>query len=121
MDMKKPKFSLVIPVAPWRNAEILSSVDNLDYRKDNFEVLVEKGTNPSENRNNGVKKAKGEIIAFLDDDAFLSKDYLKNVDSLDRNQVISIAGLGLLAGSLLGCVGLVLYNKNKELFEEIAE
>lgn len=74
------KFSIVIPVAPERNAEILESLKNLDYPKKEFHVIVIKGKNPSENRNKGAKKAKGEIIGFLDDDGILEKDFLKNVE-----------------------------------------
>ncbi|MBU3907520.1 MAG: glycosyltransferase [Nanoarchaeota archaeon] len=76
----KVKFSLVIPIAPSRNAEILESIKKLDYPKSKFEVIVEKGTNPSENRNRGIKKSKGEFIVFLDDDALINQDYLKEVE-----------------------------------------
>ena len=74
------KFSLVIPLGSGRNAEILKSIQNLDYQKKEFEVLVERGTNPSENRNRGIEKAKGNFIVFLDDDAFIEKDYLKKIE-----------------------------------------
>ena len=72
------KFSLVIPVAPDRNAEILGSIEKIDYPSSEFEVIVIKGKNPSENRNNGAQKAKAEIISFLDDDAVLDVNFLKN-------------------------------------------
>ena len=74
------KFSLVIPVAPTRNAEILESIKKLDYPKKDFEVLVEIGLNPSENRNKGAEKSKGGFVIFLDDDAFIDKDYLNKVE-----------------------------------------
>lgn len=75
--MKKIKFSVIIPVAPDRGAEALKSLNELDYNKEEYEVIVEKGTNTSENRNNGVKNAQGEIIAFVDDDAFVDRNWLK--------------------------------------------
>lgn len=74
------KFSIIIPVAPDRQVEILNSLKNLDYPKSNFQVIVIKGTNPSDNRNKGVEKAEGEIIVFLDDDGIVEKDYLKNLE-----------------------------------------
>lgn len=75
------KFSLVIPVAPNRRAEILRSIERLDYPKIDYEVIVVRGRNPSENRNKGAEMAKGDIIAFLDDDAILPKDYLIKAES----------------------------------------
>lgn len=86
------KFSLVIPLALYRDAEILNSIKKLDYDKKKYEVIIEKGKNPSENRNRGVGRAKGEIIIFLDDDAVLEKDFLKNVESFFEKYNIDIAG-----------------------------
>ncbi len=87
------KFSLVIPVAPYRDAEILDSIKNLDFPKKQYEVIVEKGTNPSENRNRGFEKAKGEIIILLDDDAVLEKDYLIKIkEFLEKYPSIDVVG-----------------------------
>lgn len=79
------KFSVVIPVAPWREAEVVESLKNIDYPKNKFEIIVEKGDSPSKNRNRGAKRAKGEIIAFLDDDAILDKNWLKKAESFFNN------------------------------------
>lgn len=87
------KFSLVIPLAPYRNAEILDSIKKLDYPKSQFHVIVVKSLNASDNRNKGAEKAKGEIIAFLDDDAILDKDYLKNAEKFfEEHPEIDIMG-----------------------------
>ena len=74
------KFSIIIAVALYRNAEVLNSIKNLDYDKKKYDVIIEKGENASENRNNGLKKAKGEIIGFVDDDAVVDKNWLKNAE-----------------------------------------
>ena len=87
------KFSLVVPLAPGRNAPILESIKQLDYPKNDFHVVVVSGLNPSENRNKGAEKAKGEIIAFLDDDATLERDYLKKAEEFFQNhKEIDIVG-----------------------------
>ena len=87
------RFSLIIPIAPWRNPEILKSIDKLDYLKKDFEVIVEKGKNPSKNRNNGIKKSKGEILIFLDDDATINKDYLNKIEDFFKEyKEIDIVG-----------------------------
>ena len=87
------KFSLIIPIAPWRNPEILKSIYKLDYLRENFEIIVEKGKNPSENRNNGIKRSKGDILIFLDDDATIDKDYLNKIESFFKeHKEIDIVG-----------------------------
>ncbi len=88
----KPKFSIVIAVAPYRNAEVLNSIKDLNYDKKKYEVIIKKGNNASENRNYGIKKAKGEIIAFIDDDAVVHKDLLKNAEDFFEKYDIDIVG-----------------------------
>lgn len=80
--MKKPYFSLIIPLALDRKAEVLDSISKLDYPKSQYEVIIERGTNPSRNRNVGAKKAKGEILCFLDDDAIVPKELLKEAKEI---------------------------------------
>jgi succinoglycan biosynthesis protein ExoA len=85
------KFSIVVPLAPGRNAEVLESLKSFDKSK--YEIIVEKGTNVSLNRNNGVEKSKGEIILFLDDDAFVDRELLKKGEEfLDKHKDIDIVG-----------------------------
>jgi len=43
------KFSLIIPVTPERDAEIIDSIKKLDYPKSEFHIVVVKGRNPSGN------------------------------------------------------------------------
>ena len=87
------KFSLVIPVAPGRNAEIIESLKKLNYPKKDVEVIVVKGKSASKNRNKGAEKAKGEIIGFLDDDGTVGKEFLNNVQNFfDKYDDIDIVG-----------------------------
>lgn len=73
------KFSLIVPLAPGRAAEILECIKNLKYPKKEFEVIVEEGLNASENRNRGIEKAQGEYLVFLDDDAMIKEDYINKI------------------------------------------
>src|SRR3989344_7694815 len=82
--MKNPKFSIIIALSPDRDAEVLESLKNVNYPKSKYEVIVKKGLNPSENRNNAIKEAKGEIIAILDDDVYLDNDIFLNAESFFR-------------------------------------
>lgn len=87
------KFSLVIPLAPDRDAPIISSLKEVDYPKSEFHVIVVRGKNPSENRNRGAERSKGEIIGFLDDDAIVDKDILKNAEKFFiENPEVDIVG-----------------------------
>ncbi|MDD3679362.1 MAG: glycosyltransferase [Candidatus Shapirobacteria bacterium] len=48
---------------------------------------------PSQKRNLGLKKAKGEVVVFIDDDAYPSPDWLKNI-AQNFKKSLKIAGLG---------------------------
>lgn len=74
------RFSLVIPLAPERQIKILDSIKKTNFPKEEYEIIVEVGKNPSINRNKGIKKSKGEIIGILDDDADVRHDILNHVD-----------------------------------------
>src|SRR3989338_2426548 len=87
------RFTLIIPLAPERDAPIIEAIKKLDYDKNKFHVVVVKGKNPSANRNKGVEKAKGEYVIFLDDDAHIENDYLKKVDEfLNKHNEIDVVG-----------------------------
>jgi len=81
--MKNPIFSIIIPV---RQTNPYLEETLLKLKKQsikNFEVLVitdeiSGSANPSEKRNLGTKKAKGDYLVFFDDDSFPSKNYFKN-------------------------------------------
>ena len=87
------KFTLIVPLAPERNAEILEAIKKLDYPKKEFHVVVPVGRNPSLNRNRGIEKAKGDFVVFLDDDAFIDNDYLNKVEKfLENHPEIDVVG-----------------------------
>ena len=74
-------FSVIIALAPGRNAEVLDSLKEAHYDKKEIQIVIKKGLNPSKNRNLGVREAKGEILAFIDDDAIVDKDLFKNAEA----------------------------------------
>lgn len=116
------KFSVIIPT---RNLSYYLLFENLPaFDKQishNFEVIVlpnesslydltlikkyrwlriiptGKITRPADKRDIGVDKAKGEIIAFIDDDAYPSPDWLTNAENLFRDPALAAAsGPGVL-------------------------
>ncbi|MFH1561496.1 MAG: glycosyltransferase family 2 protein, partial [Patescibacteria group bacterium] len=53
-------------------------------------------TGPAQKKDIGVKKAKGNIVAFLDDDSYPSEGWLKSaVDYFKDNQIGAVCGPGL--------------------------
>lgn len=103
-----PKFSIIVPVYNVEKyiKKCLDSIFNQTFK--DFEVIVvndgtkdnsmdivknykvktinQKNQGLSEARNNGVKKAVGEYLIFIDSDDYIEKDLLKKINnSLDNN------------------------------------
>ena len=77
-----PLVSIVIacPKKSWMLEECLKAIDRQTYR--NFETIVLPDevtgkVRPAEKRNLGIKEARGEIVAFIDDDAYPDAHWLE--------------------------------------------
>ena len=113
--MRTPKVSIIIPVKEI-NAYIREAVPKhleLDYP--DFEILIlpdhNSGesfssqvriiptyprTGPADKRDIGAQEADGEILAFIDDDAYPRSDWLKNaVKYFDDEEVVAVCGPGV--------------------------
>lgn len=71
-----------------------------DYKDDlsgsRVRVLATGPVKPSDKRNIGVEAAKGEVVAFIDGDAYPDKDWLKNsIKYFDDPEVSAVGGPGL--------------------------
>jgi len=110
MEKQNPFFSIVIPTynRPKQLAKCLKSLSHLDYPRDRFEVIVvddgspiipegvvadfrgqlnmtlltQARTGPAGARNTGVNIAKGDFLAFIDDDCEPATDWLRNLSGL---------------------------------------
>lgn len=104
--MSKEKITAIIPLGNKMNAEVIETIKKQD-EKINF--IIEKGSNPSINRNNGAKKSKTEIIAFVNGHTLLPKNWSKNVRIFfEKYKNIDIVG------------GPQLTPKNSSYFEKIS-
>ena len=114
---KYPKVSIIIPLhnkTPYFY-ETVGRCLELDYPKFEISIGVDgntkvsfydkrirvlrtgsKNTGPAEKRDMGIRKAKGSIIAFLDDDSYPEEDWLKmSVKLLSEKKVAAVCGPGL--------------------------
>ncbi len=112
---KLPLVSVVIacPASSWMLEECLHALDGQTYR--NFEVIVlpdgDIGSSkrsfrlsvvptgkirPAEKRNIGIKAAKGDIVAFIDDDAYPEARWLENaVKYFSEPSIGGVGGPGI--------------------------
>jgi len=76
---KLPLISIIIPVKPGGHVKALDSVRLLDYPDGRMEVFIAEGCQPSRQRNEAAKEARGEILYFLDDDSCPHSDNLRRL------------------------------------------
>lgn len=106
----EPKFSIVIPMRQindyireaipyhlaqnYKNFEIIIVTEAKEKEKFQKTKIVRVGQiPPSEKRNIGVKNSSGEIIAFIDDDAYPEKDWLeKAVKEFEDEKIVGVGG-----------------------------
>lgn len=113
MKNSKPLISVIIPVKSWnnyleenvenllkgsyQNFEILILIDNkIEVSFPKTKIIPTGNIGPAEKRDMGAKKARGDLLAFIDDDAYPSKDWLKNAEHFlkDKN-VAAVCGPGV--------------------------
>jgi cellulose synthase/poly-beta-1,6-N-acetylglucosamine synthase-like glycosyltransferase len=92
-----PIVTVIIPTRPGdSDVNALAAARNLDYPKDKLEILVVRGKQPSVQRNNAIKAARGEIIYFLDDDSIPLNENLKRaLKHFARSEVKMVGGPNL--------------------------
>lgn len=97
--MKKPLFSIIIPVRQI-NDYVRETKKHLQSQTlKSFETLVitdkvSRQPHPSFKRNLGAKIAKGKYLAFIDDDSYPDKNWLKNALSVFKQSLHTAAVCG---------------------------
>jgi len=89
-SIKKQKYDCEI---------IVSDADSKDKTvsiAEKFGCKVVKGGLPAKGRNNGAKKAKGDLFLFLDADVILPKNFLKKSIKEFNNRNLDMAGVDLV-------------------------
>ncbi len=84
------RISVIIPVKPGKEIKsIIGALRQVVYPQKSVEVFVCYGTNPSRQRNEMVKKARGEILYFLDNDSEIEKRAFKRIIAVFSGKMIS--------------------------------
>jgi len=103
------KVSIIIPVTREDYLKnCLVSLDNQSFKdfeiilinnkksekiRKNIKAIITKNLNPAYRRNLAAKNTKGEIFAFIDDDVYVNKDWIKKaVDFLEKNKSFCVVG-----------------------------
>lgn len=65
-----------------------------DFTKTNFLYIIEHQQGLSFARNRGIQESKGDFVIFLDDDAYVASDYLKNLRQvlLQQTDIFAFGG-----------------------------
>ena len=107
---KEPFISIIVPVVRWNNnlKECIQYCIQLDYpdyevivlpdepfkyhESSRVEVLPTGALGPAAKRNIGIREAHGELVAFIDDDTYPARDWLKNAVSYFGDETVAAVG-----------------------------
>lgn len=95
--MKIPLFSVIIPVRSETDylKETLQKLKRQSLKSFEILVITDKisgPVSPAIKRNLGAKKAKGQYLAFLDDDSYPSPNWLKHASKLFKKDIAAVCG-----------------------------
>jgi succinoglycan biosynthesis protein ExoA len=85
-------ISIIIPVKPGLTPVSLQRIAQLDWPREQLELFVSEGCNPSLQRNEAVKQATGDVVYFLDDDSLVKDDCLVRISQHFKDQAVVAAG-----------------------------
>ncbi len=79
----------------YKNYEVIVFTDekeSLSGYPSNFKAIASGKVGPAEKRNLAIKYAQGDILAFLDDDAYPNKFWLENAEKLFSEKYCGVGG-----------------------------
>lgn len=108
--MHETKVSFVIPVRVGIYPSIaVESIRSVNYPKEQIEIIIAEGNQPSAQRNEAVRRASGDVIYFIDDDSAVHAEAVtEGLSFLARQDVAVVGGPALTyqeGGFLQQCFG----------------
>ncbi len=94
----RPRVSIIVPSWSGEVGRLVESIRAQTFRS--YELEVVKGVSPAARaRNLGVARTQGDILLFIDDDAYFGHKYVlqRLVSLLERNPRVGVAGTSKLA------------------------
>ncbi|MCU0787992.1 MAG: glycosyltransferase [Verrucomicrobia bacterium] len=97
MSRDLPVISIIIPAPPdLDGVKSAEAARQMDFPRDQIEILVARGRQPSAQRNRALREARGELIYFLDDDVLPDPANLRRiVETFGDSRVAMLGGPNL--------------------------
>lgn len=90
---------IACPETSWMLNECLSQLEKQSYKPLEIIVLPDSETGkvrPAEKRNIGIKRAKGDVVAFIDDDAYPDVHWIENaIKYFSEDSIAAVGGPGV--------------------------
>jgi GT2 family glycosyltransferase len=91
-DENVSTISIIVPHSPNEEVRVMDSLKGLSYPKQKIEIITVEGYSPSKQRNEGIRKAEGELLAFLDSHSTVTPDWLEKAVKYFNRDVAMIGG-----------------------------
>ena len=93
MSENLPSVTVLIAARPGQvEVKAADASQGLDYPAERLEILVARGRQPSVQRNQGMKAARGEVIYFLDDDSLPERANLRRAAAYFKDPDVEMVG-----------------------------
>jgi len=70
--------------------------DNMSIKDDRIKIIATGEKTPGAKRNIGIENSSGEVVAFIDSDAYPARDWIKNaLKYLKNHDVVAVGGPGV--------------------------